>query len=199
MSKWFSGVKETLETAYLQYSEPWRQSGFRGPEERWIALRRPIAECIEKSGTFLDIGCANGYLLESIIKWTAERGIIIVPYGIDLSQKLVELAKQRLPDYRENLYVGNGWDWVNPTKFKYVRTELCYVPDILRRQYIEHILQQYLEDGGELLVVEYRSHSDPINLPWVDETLTKWGFRITRKTFGFDDGKELTRVMVVPK
>jgi len=199
LSKWFSSNKETHETAYLQHAEPWKQSGFSGPEDRWVRVRKPIADCIEKSGTFLDIGCANGYLLECIMKWTAERGLSIVPYGLDLSEKLVELAKRRLPDYRDNLYVGNSWDWVNQIKFKYVHTELVYVPETLQKAYVERIIDDYLEDGGELLVVEYRSSRDPVNLPWIDETLTKWGFKIVQKTSGFDNGKELTRVVVVPK
>lgn len=199
LAAWFFNLKSTLENAYLRHSEPWRQSGFSGPEERWVWLRKPIADCIEKSGTFLDIGCANGYLLECVIKWTAERGLSTVPYGLDLSKQLIELAKKRLPGYRDNLYVGNGWDWINPLKFAYVRTELCYVPDDLRRQYIEHILKQYLEDTGELLIAEYRSRNDPTSLPWIDETLTKWGFRIVRIISGYDNGKELTRIVVVPK
>lgn len=199
LSKWFSSLKGTLENAYLQHSEPWRQSGFSGPEERWAAVRKPIADCIEESGTFLDIGCANGYLLECIMKWTAERGLSIVPYGLDLSEKLVELAKRRLHEYRDNLYVGNGWDWVNPIKFNYVHTELVYVPEPLQKAYVERIMDNYLEDSGELLVAEYRSSKDPVNLPWIDETLTKWGFRIVRTASGFDNGKELTRVVVVPK
>ena len=66
--QWFSSLKKELENAYLQHSEPWKQSGFSGPEERWIAYRKPIVDCIEKSGSFLDIGCANGYLLECILR-----------------------------------------------------------------------------------------------------------------------------------
>lgn len=196
---WFSTVRDVLEGAYLQYNEPWRQSGLSGSKERWMALRKPIADCIEKSGAFLDIGCANGYLLECVMKWTAERGLSIVPYGLDLSKKLVELAKRRLHEYRDKLYVGNGWDWVNLRRFRYVRTELGYVPDYLQKQYVKHIFQRYLEDGGELLVAEYRSSKDPVNWPWIDEALTKWGFKIVRTVSGFDNGKELTRVVVVPK
>lgn len=131
LARWFSSTKETLEVAYLQHTEPWKQSGFSGPEERWVRVRKPIADCVDEPGAFLDIGCANGYLLECVMKWTAERGISIVPYGLDISERLVELAKARLPAYRDNLCVGNGWDWDNPRRFHHVRTELVYVPDHL--------------------------------------------------------------------
>jgi SAM-dependent methyltransferase len=196
---WFSSLKKELEDAYLQHNEPWKQSGFSGPEERWVACRKPIADCIERSGSFLDIGCANGYLLECILKWTAARGINITPYGLDLSEKLVELAKKRLPQYKNNIYVGNGWTWQNPVRFDYVRTEVVYVPDELRRQYIERIMDKYLADEGKLLITEYRSSKDPTDKLWLDETLKKWKFSIIRQASGVYDNKELTRVWVIAK
>lgn len=199
LTHWFSDLKNTLEAAYLQHTEPWKQSGFSGPEDRWTALRKPVADCIDKSGTLLDIGCANGYLLECVMKWTSERGLSVIPYGLDLSEKLVDLAKTRLPYYKNNIFVGNGWDWQNPRRFSYVRTELVYAPEPLQKVYVQRIMNNYLEDGGELLAAEYRSSNDPVNLPWIEEALTRWGFRIVRTVSGFDDGKELTRVVVVTK
>ena len=197
--QWFSSLKKELEEAYLQHDEPWKQSGFSGPEERWKAYRKPIADCIEKSGSFLDIGCANGYLIECILKWTAERNINLIPYGIDLSEKLVELAKKRLPVYKHNLYTGNGWSWNNQIRFDYVRTEIVYVPEELRRQYVERIIEKYLADEGHLLLAEYRNSRDPADLPWLRQTLEKWGLKPERYTSGIYDDKELTRVWVIKK
>lgn len=56
---WFENVRQVLETAYLSSDEPWRQSGMSGPEDRWIALRKPVADCIDKSGSFLEFLLAN--------------------------------------------------------------------------------------------------------------------------------------------
>ena len=89
LEEWFSSLKETLEDAYLAYEEPWKQSGHLTTLERWITLRKPVADCIDKSGTFLDIGCANGYLLEYCVQWATERNIVIEPYGVDISDKLI--------------------------------------------------------------------------------------------------------------
>lgn len=80
LQQWFDNVRNVLETAYVLHVEPWRQSGFSGPEDRWVSLRRPVADCIDHDGSFLDIGCANGYLIECCLKWTAERGVQIDPY-----------------------------------------------------------------------------------------------------------------------
>jgi SAM-dependent methyltransferase len=119
---WFENVQRTLETAYLSNEEPWRQSGMSGPEERWVSLRKPVADCIDRSGSLLDIGCANGYLLECCLKWTAERGISVDPYGVDLSPRLIELARQRLPRFADHFYVGNAFEWIPPRRFDFVRT-----------------------------------------------------------------------------
>jgi len=199
LARWFSTIKETLESAYLRTTEPWKQSGFCGPEERWTRLRKPIADCVEEPGTFLDIGCANGYLLECVMKWTAERAISIVPYGLDLSEKLVALAKARLPAYQDNQFVGNGWDWHNPRRFHYVRTELVYVPEELQKDYVQRIIDRCLEPEGKLLVCGYTSSKRLDIKPDVDRKLTDWGFRVERTASGFDKGVEATRVAVVGK
>lgn len=194
---WFSSLRKELEEAYLKYDEPWKQSGFSGPEDRWVACRKPIADCIDKSGSFLDIGCTNGYLLECVLKWTAERNINIIPYGLDLSEKLTELAKRRLPKYQKNIYIGNGWLWHSPIKFDYVHTEVVYVPEQLQERYIKRIIETYLGDEGKLLVTEYRSNKDPAGEPWIDQILVKWGLNIVKQISGFYDNKELTRVFVI--
>ncbi len=192
-------MQQELEDSYLQHEEPWKQSGFSGPEARWVACRKPIADCIEKSGSFLDIGSANGYLLQCVLKWTSPRGINIIPYGLDLSEKLAELARHRLPQYKHNIYTGNGWTWQNPVRFNYVRTEIVYVPEELREKYIKRIIETYLADEGELLLTEYRSRKDPADKPWLDRMLEKWGLKIERQLSGFFDNMELTRVWVIAK
>jgi SAM-dependent methyltransferase len=155
MEKWFDTIKKVLEETYLSHEEPWRQSGMSGPEGRWILLRKPVADCVDKPGSFLDIGCANGYLLECCLKWTAERGISIEPYGLDISERLIELAKKRLPEYEANFFVGNAFIWVPPRRFDFVRTELVYVPGEYEKQYIKFIMENHLEADGKLLVANY--------------------------------------------
>jgi len=78
-----------FEQAYLSSDDPRAQSGFNGSAERWEAARRLIVEAIDGPGTFLDVGCANGLLLESVVAWSAHE---IEPYGVDFAPGLVELA-----------------------------------------------------------------------------------------------------------
>ena len=64
-----------LEASYLQRSDPIEQSGFHGGAERWRAEREPILDAIMRDGELLDIGCANGFLLECLVEWGQERGV----------------------------------------------------------------------------------------------------------------------------
>lgn len=197
LKQWFVELRERLESAYLVSDEPWKQSGFSGPEERWEACRKPIADCMERSGTFLDIGCANGYLLECIMRWAGERGFSIIPYGIDLSTKLVALARKRLPGFENNLVVGNGLTWEPPRRFDYVRTELCYVPKELQEHYITRLIEVFLSEKGKLLVAEYRSRKDDQEREWQEGFLESLAVTIGEIRSGTWEGRELTRIVSV--
>ena len=153
--QWFAHNRQVLETTYLAGAEPWEQSGMGGPFERWLALRKPIAECMDRDGTFLDIGCANGYLLECCVAWTAERGIQMEPFGVDLSAKLIALAQQRLPEYRNHFWIANAFTWKPPRRFTFARTELYYAPAEHERAYILHLLANCVEPEGRLLIANY--------------------------------------------
>jgi SAM-dependent methyltransferase len=162
LAVWFDYVRQVLETAYLQApdDQPWKQSGMSGPAERWAALRRPVADAIDRSGSFLDIGCANGYLLECCLAWTARRGLAIEPFGLDYSARLAALARRRLPQAAGNIWVGNSYDWLPPRRFDFVRTEIVYVPGEHEREYVDHLLAHYLAPGGRLLICNY-GEGDP--------------------------------------
>jgi SAM-dependent methyltransferase len=197
MDDWYMNNVCNLEGSYLAADEPWRQSGFSGPEERWEKCRRPIADLITKPGTLLDIGCANGYLLECVLKWKREEGIEITPYGLDIGEKLVMLAQERLPAYAVNMFSGNAFDWNPPVRFDYVRTELVYVPESYRKQYIERLRRDFLAAGGALIVCEYRSSKSDSREPWINVILKSYGFDVADCKSAVYEGKELTRVVLV--
>lgn len=197
----FDGVKSLLETPYLAGVTPWNQSGFSGTEARWNQLRRPVADCVDRSGTFLDIGCANGYLMECVERWTAERGLRVEAHGLDISEELVKLAQQRLPHKANLLHIGNAWDWTPPHRYDIVNTDLCYVPADLRGSYVKRLLDLFVAEDGLLLISEYRPTKEADDPRWATDTLTEWGHNIVRTASGHDlnGGKELTRVTVISK
>ena len=63
-------MRAIFEAAYLAEESPRGQSGFGGDEARWEAGGDPIADAIDRDGAFLDIGCANGHLLERLVRWS---------------------------------------------------------------------------------------------------------------------------------
>ena len=145
------------EAKYLAGTNPRQQSGFGRDERDWERYRRVVTAPIDRDGTFLDIGCANGLLMESAAEWAAADGHRVEPYGVDISPKLAELARRRLPHWRDRIFVGNALMWVPPFRFDFVRTELVYVPTQLRRRYAQRLLADVVAPRGCLLVCAYGS------------------------------------------
>jgi len=156
-----------LEKSYLAETDPIRQSGFGGGAERWRNEREPILNAIETDGEILDVGCANGHLLECLLKWGRERGVVLTPYGIDQSGGLIELARRRLSENRGNFYIGNAWDWRPVKKFQYVYSLFDCVPQNYLEEYIYRLLSRFVSDNGRLIIGAYGSRSGnkpPFNL-----------------------------------
>jgi SAM-dependent methyltransferase len=198
--KYYQEYRAFIEDKYLKDPEPWKQSGFAGPAERWEMLRRPIAESIDSSGSFFDIGCANGYLLDCLIRWAKERGFDITPYGLDLSDKLLDLARQRLANFAANFYCGNALTWLPDQQYDYVRTETVYVPAEYQQEYLSRLLKYFVKETGKLLVCEYQSKSYHSRVLDIDKQLISLGFNIAAIRSGYDyDGAERTRVAILKK
>lgn len=177
--RFFDETTVRLEAAYLRGTNPRAQSGFSRSQEDWERHRRVVTAPIDGDGTFLDIGCANGLLMESVATWAAEDGRTIEPYGVDISARLAELARGRLPHWKDRIFTGNALVWTPPFRFDFVRTELVYVPPHLRQRYVERLLDDFITSRGCLLVCSYGS-SRPEGIrsePLVDE-LQSWGFSV---------------------
>ncbi|MFL5385569.1 MAG: class I SAM-dependent methyltransferase [Longimicrobiaceae bacterium] len=198
--QFFQEQRSRLEATYLAGSNPRQQSGFGRDERDWERFRRPVAAPVGKDGTFLDVGCASGLLMECVVRWAAEDGHAVEPYGLDLSEKLAELARHRLPGWRDRIYTENALFWEPPARFDYVRTELVYVPRHRRREYVERLLDRVVAPGGRLIVCSYGS-SRPEGAraePLADE-LGGWGFPVdgVHEVVSPEHGFVITRVVSV--
>jgi hypothetical protein len=147
------------ERSYLSETDPIRQSGFGGGDQRWRTERELIVDAVPEDGDFLDVGCANGYLLECLVAWGQERNLRLTPYGVDFGPDLIALAKMRLPQYASHFWIANAWEWSPPRKFRYVYTLYDCVPDGLLSEYIRHLLARCVERGGTLILGAYGSTS----------------------------------------
>ncbi|MGA8113800.1 MAG: class I SAM-dependent methyltransferase [Actinocatenispora sp.] len=153
---WFADSVRLLEPGYLRATTPEGGSGFAGSARRWRARRENVLAGVTGPGSFLDLGCANGLLMESVHAWAAERGVALEPYGVDLAPGLVALARRRLPHWSDRIELGNAVSWrpVDGRRFRYVHLLLDLVPDELRGALVRHA-STLLEPGGRLLVSHY--------------------------------------------
>ncbi|HSW58328.1 MAG TPA: class I SAM-dependent methyltransferase [Dehalococcoidales bacterium] len=195
--RWLDKLKKELDESYLKYPEAWKQAGFLEDEQAWIQCRKPIADCVDKSGAFLDISCSNGYLLECLVKWSGDRGFKLVPWGIDLSEKLIALARSRLSDFSANFTVGSALKWTSPQKFDFVRTELSYVLDESQEQYLQRVFSNYVNPDGKVIITEYRTKKQDIKEPWSTDKLVNWDFAVVKKASAVVNNRELLRLCVL--
>jgi SAM-dependent methyltransferase len=175
-AQWFDIHKEFFTKAYLSADNPRAQSGCGGDEDRWLYSRRMIIEAIHKSGTFLDVGCANGYLIDSLHKLLAGSGLNVEFYGLDISEGMAELARKRLPHWQDRIYVGNALYWIPPMKYDFVRTGLEYVPIGREKDFIGHLLDNYIAQDGRLIIGLYSEERDSREL---ENQIRDWGYNTT--------------------
>jgi hypothetical protein len=168
---WYREVAAAITPAYLAADTPWAQSGRSGDEATWTYARSLIADAINRPGTFLDIGCANGYLMECMAKWAP-----VEPYGLDISPELAELARRRLPAWADRIFVGNAIDWAPPMRFDYVRTGLEYVPRRRQRDLVARLLDEVV--ARRLIIGTYSEEAEPV----CERELASWGFAIAGRS-----------------
>lgn len=150
---WHAAMANLLKPAYLSAESPYAQAGHSGNAVTWEASRSFITEALDRNGCFLDAGCANGIMMESVRRWGASKGLVIEPFGLDIVPEFVELARSRLPQWAERIYLGNIRTW-QPAGilFDYVMIRPEYAPAYRRAEMARHILDELLQPGGRLIV-----------------------------------------------
>jgi 8-oxo-dGTP pyrophosphatase MutT (NUDIX family)/SAM-dependent methyltransferase len=190
-SVWFEDNTRLLEKHYLAQADPAAQSGKSGGIESWNESRRVIARAIPRDGTFLDVGCANGLLMESVQRWGRDDHHLIEPYGVDLSPGLVELARRRLPHWADRIWAGNAWTWKPPRRFDFVHTRVEYVPERYRDAFVARQLDEFVAPGGRLLVTP-PDYGPP-------DHLVRWGFQVGGEVVTERAGRPPARVAWIDK
>jgi hypothetical protein len=169
---WHTAIAEIIVPAYLSADTPWAGSGKIDSEDDWDHSRSLIADAIDHDGSFLDVGCANGYLMECVPRWTR---YAVEPYGVDISDELATVARERLPDWADRIWVGNALMWEPPMRFTYIRTGLEYVPIPRRRQLVEHLV-----GSSDRLIIGVFNEQAVEHA--TEELVRSWGFPITGRT-----------------
>ena len=198
--RYFADEQRRHESKYLAGANPRAQSGFGREAVDWERFRRPIADAIDRDGSFLDVGCANGLLMESVAAWGRDDGHTIEPYGLGISAKLADLARARLPHWADRIFVGNALFWEPPRRFDFVRTELVYVPPSRRREYAERLLEGVVAPAGRLLICSYgSSRPEGARAEELVAELQEWNLAVDRvvDVISPQYGFVITRVVIV--
>ena len=174
---WHEAMAGYIKPSYLAAESPYAQAGHGGDAATWEATRGFIAEALDRSGSFLDAGCANGILLESVFRWGAARGLVIEPYGLDIVPEFVERARQRLSQWANRFHVGNIRDWQPPgERFDYVLIRPEYAPLRHRAAMARHVLDSVVKPDGRLLVL---AGTEEIGLKRAELDITAGGICVT--------------------
>lgn len=190
------------EALYLATDDPRKQSGFGRDAQDWERFRRPIVAAIHRSGSFLDIGCANGLLMESIVGWAGQAGHAIEPYGLDISERLAALARSRLPQWAGRIFVDNAFCWRPPRRFDFVRTELVYVPASRREEYLRRLVDEVVTPSGRLIICSYgSSRPEGQRAELMMDDFASWGIPVAgvEDAVSAEHGFVITRVVWIEK
>lgn len=197
-AQWFAIHNEFFTRHYLATDDPRAQSGHGGGEANYRYSRMLLLEAIHQSGTFLDVGCANGYLMESLHKWLQGSGLAVEFYGLDISEGLLALAKQRLPHWQDRFFLGNALYWQPSAKYDFVYLMgIEFVPVGRQAEFIDHVLTHYVKAGGRFI---FGPTTEERDLRVMEEQFRAWGYglagycekshqtipHLARKLFWFD-------------
>ena len=173
---WHEAMASLIKPAYLAADNPYAQAGHSGNAATWEASRGFIADAIHRSGTFLDVGCASGILMESVQRWGAAKEFTIEPHGVEIIPEFVQLARRRLPRWADRIHGGNIRDW-RPAgdRFDFVLIRPEYAPVSRRADLVRHVVDHVLTADGRLIVLVGNEETEARR---AEATITSQGFRV---------------------
>jgi hypothetical protein len=154
---WNERTRQLLEESYLRARTGPGDSGCGRDELGWERRRRPLVEAFDRGGAWLDVGCANGYLLETLPTWVARRGFRLDPFGLELIPSVADLARTRLPHLAERIYTGDVMAWEPPQRWSFVTVLTDAVPPGGLAGLVHRLLERFAEQGGRVIVSSYGS------------------------------------------
>ena len=191
---YYQRTLELLEESYLEADargDVAGGSGSGGGLERWERKRRVLVGAFDHDGSWLDVGCANGLLMETLPAWAREKGLRIEPYGLDLSPRIAEAARRRLPHWAGRIWTGNVMTWEPQMRFDYVTVIADSVPATARPDLIERLITRFLSSTGRLIFSIYmpRPPETPAELPPAAAVLKRFGYRVKGEAEARIDGE----------
>ena len=159
------------------------------PFKYWYDHRSPIVKAINRSGSILDIGCANGFLLRCLIQWSKHK---LVPYGIEPDETLLEQCKDMFPELKRH-FVNLPLHKLDQTlnvgllrRFDFVYWCVWDNFNFDDEQFDGWLEQAYsaVREGGRLILGFYDGNSDVIDkkIDWLDKNFHRVENRLDSET-----------------
>lgn len=159
--RWDRHTTDLLEDAYLAAGAGPRGAGSTDDSDGdWRAKRQHLAIPMDASGSWLDVGCANGHLLVTLPTWAGERGVLIEPNGLELMPRVADLARSLHPGLADQIWTGSVMTWKPPKRFRYVTTPDDVVPPGRLGALIERLEDEFVEPTGRLILSSYTNRGD---------------------------------------
>jgi hypothetical protein len=121
----------------------------------WRAKRQHLTIPMDSDGSWLDVGCANGFLMATLPSWCAERAVTIEPSGLELLPRVAELARTLHPEMATRIWTGSVMHWHPHQRFTYVTALEDQVPPGQLGDLVERLLGSSVAHGGRLIVSSY--------------------------------------------
>jgi hypothetical protein len=161
LEAWDERTRQLLEDAYLAAGDgPIGSGSRRASVGDWRAKRQHLSVPMDRDGSWLDVGCANGFLLATLPAWCAEREVTIEPYGLELLAGVADLARALHPELADRIWTGSVMRWTPPHRFTYVTALEDHVPPGRFGELVGRLLDSFVEAGGRLIISAYANEGE---------------------------------------
>lgn len=136
-----------LKSTYNRIAEDWNED--HKDDTWWISGTDKFSSFLKKGDSVLDVGCAGGLKSE----YLTQKGFVLT--GIDLSEKMIELAQKRLPsrlffvrDINEPLNLKDRFDGV------FAHAVLLHIPKKNIKNVLTHLVEVLNPEGYLYIAVK---------------------------------------------
>lgn len=155
-------------------------SHFEGTAEEWKEQRGWIAKAIDRDGTILDFGCANGYLLKCLEDWSDHE---LEPFGVDTDPQAIRAAQEIFPDAKDHFVLSKDEEAGSklPSEFDLIYWNVWDDSDFDQegiKDILDHSVKMSVEKGGRLILGFY--HPDAAENERKIKQLEDMGFKVER-------------------
>ncbi len=172
---------------------------FGGTYKKWKQTRRFIVQAINKEGSFLDIGCANGFLLKCLQAWQPNPLNI---YGIDNREQAILEARKLHSSIPDHFQIISGSDLFRvyekvyeekiPNQYDYVYRNYWKGEDMEDPERLKLLIETLLKivkPGGRLILGIYAGVKQIEEHP----NMTRWITNM-KKAAGKIDGEAVAEI-----